>query len=259
MSSVNTNDDMAQTSFLNNLKNNIVYKANIIAYNPDANKYVTKKTKQETETQKEQKEQKENISDNESNTFSIRRLIKTIITKFTETFGSLFIPFMALMVTMLVTNELIIYSIPIRIIFFIITLSLCIFVPTYTILLIIVYSLKALYKLYINTTVPLSDKKPLLPPIFALLPIKLTEPESKLGRILMYPFTYPKSQLGEMQLSNIMKTYENDLQVKFKEFDKYKSMPYFSKLINKIHIYLENMHINKEETNNNEIINETNK
>ncbi len=143
---------------------------------------------------------------------------------------------------MLVTNELITYSIPIRIILFIITFCICLFVPIYSIALIIIYALKALYILYINTTKPKLEQKPILPPIFALLPIKLIEPETKLGNFFMYPFTYPKSEVGAKKLPKIMTYYEKELESSFKDFDKYKSMPIFSKLINKVHLYLENLH-----------------
>ena len=96
--------------------------------------------------------------------------------------------------------------------------------------------------MYINTTVKEEDKKPILPPIFALLPIKLTEPETKIGKFFMYPFTYPKSDVGAQKLPKIMANYEKELEGSFKEFDKYKTMPIFSKLINKVHSYLENLH-----------------
>ena len=241
--SSDTNDGMAQTSFFSNLKNKIVYKANKAVYEPDANNYAKNKNKDVKEEKKEKKEEEEKEDDTtDPNKLNIRRIIKNTGKKFSSTISSLFPFFLALMMSMVVTNELIIYSVPIRIILFIVVFGICLFVPIYSIILIVIYALKAMYRLYYNTTVKEEDKQPLLPPIFALLPIKLTQPETKLGRFFMYPFTYPKSEIGAEKLPKIMTKYEKELQSSFKEFDKYKTMPIFSKLIMKIHQYLENLH-----------------
>lgn len=233
---------MAQTSFFSNLKNKITYKVNKAVYEPEANKYSKQKKTFEKKEDKKEKKKEEDEDSTDPDKISVKRIIKNTAKKFSETFSALIYPFLALMVTMLVTNELMMYSIPIRIIIFIVTLGLCLFVPIYTIILAIAFSLKALYAVYINTTKPESEHIPYLPTIFALLPTKLTEPESKLGRAFAYPFTYPKTEVGQMKLPQIMTNYEKELQESFKEFDKYKSMPMFSKLISKVHNYLIHLH-----------------
>ncbi len=238
--SSDTNDSMAQTSFFSNLKNKIVYKANKAVYEPEANNYAKDKNKDVKEEKKKEEEKEDDTTD--PNKLNIRRIIKNTGKKFSLTLSSLFPFFLALMMSMVVTNELITYSVPIRIILFIVVFGICLFVPIYSIILIVIYALKAMYKLYYNTTIKEEDKQPLLPPIFALLPIKLTHPETKLGRFFMYPFTYPKSEISAEKLPQIMARYEKELQSSFKEFDKYKTMPIFSKLITKIHQYLENLH-----------------
>jgi len=252
MSSSDTGQEqIGGTSFLGNLKNKIVYKANKFAYDPNANQYAIEK--QQEEQQEEQKQQQEqaikeqqtqnNSTVNQNNsTVNQKGILQKIVKKFRDTFRALFVPFLALMMTMVVVNDMIMYSIPIRVLFFIFTLTLSLFLPIYPIVLAVLYFFKALYGVYINTAKPGPEKVSYLPYIFALLPIKLTEPESKLGRIFMYPFTYPKSERGKIKLEEIMTNYEKSLQANFKEFDKYKSMPIFSKLIQKVHYYLQNMH-----------------
>jgi hypothetical protein len=243
-----SSEQIGGTSLLSNLKNKIIYKANKLAYDPAANQYANNKQQTQEQQPQQQPQQSNNSQTTEDdttdpNTFSVKRIVTNTTKKFSDTFGILLPSFLALMATMLITNEMIVYSIPIRIIFFIFILVICLFVPIYPIIIGGVYALKAMYGLYINTTRSEKEEKmSYLPTIFALLPIKLSEPTSTLGKALMYPFTYPKSEKGSQKLPIIMSKYENSLQKSFVDFDKYKSMPMFSKLVTKIHDYLEHLH-----------------
>ncbi len=244
MSSPDT-DTIGGTSFLGNLSNKIAYKANKLAYDPNAEKYAKEKEEKKKQLA-EQKKEKNTSTDTTDTTdptkFSVRRFAKKTSDQFVKVITNLLPPFFALMATMVVTNDMIVYSVPVRIIFFIVTLALCLFAPFYSIIIAFVYLFRALYSFYANSGKPDSQKRDYLPTIFALLPIKLTIPETNLGRFFMYPFTYPKTEEARLKLPKIMETYENDLEKSFNDFDKYKSMPMFSKILSKIHSFLRNMH-----------------
>jgi hypothetical protein len=251
-----TNDN----SFYTNLKNKLNYQLNKLAYDPEANKYVETKVKQndvkkdkEDVKNDEKKKGDSNTTDNKSddpNKFSSKRLIKKVGNQFTETVKKYFLPFVALMLAMIVTNDMIVYSAPIRIIFFIYTLLMCIYLPFYAILLSGFYLLKGGYSYYSNHMTD-KPKKDYMPTIFALFPVTTYQPSSAFGKFFLYPFTYPKNEINAQQLPKIMTNYFEDLKNSFPGLDKVKNLPIFADGIKELKHQLDHLHDIKNPTRNN--------
>ena len=235
-------DSSQNDSLWSNLTNKVKYTLHKAAYDPDANQFAQKK-------QEQAKEQKtdSNSTDNEQspledpNKFSIKRLLKKSGNQFIDTMKKIMPAFISLMLAMIVTNEMIVYSVPIRIIFFIFT-----FIVTYTVsfaavVLGIFYLLKGSYSYYYNNMTD-RPKKNIMPTIFALLPITTSISPSPFISALMYPFTYPKTDLDRGKLPELMKEYWGDLQESFKDFDKVKSIPVFVDDLKQIQIDLSKLH-----------------
>jgi hypothetical protein len=246
-----------ENSFYTNLKNKVNYHLNKLAYDPEANKYAETKVKQKEEKKDEKKEDNKkndsNTTDNQSgdpNKFSSKRLIKKVGNQFTETVKKWFLPFISLMLAMIVTNDMIVYSAPIRIIFFIYTLFMCIYLPFYAILLSGFYLLKGGYSYYSNNMTD-KPKKDYMPTIFALFPVTTYQPTTAFGKFILYPFTYPKNEINAQQLPKIMKNYLEDLKVSFPGFEKVKNLPIFVDGMKELQHQLEHLHdIKNPEINN---------
>lgn len=230
-------------SFLTNFKNKISYKLQEAVYDPKANEFVKKRQeklekekekKSETNQEMSTKNQHNNettVNEGDPNTFSGKRLGKKIYNQFVQTIKSYILPFIALMIAMIVANEMIVYAVPIRIIFFIFTLLIIIFYPIASIGFPIFYLLKGGYSYYINT---MTDKpQRIMPTIYSLLPVTTYQPTSKLGSLLLYPFTYPKTIEGEKELPKIIDEYWNSLIESFPGYDMISSIPLFQNNIKK--------------------------
>jgi hypothetical protein len=235
-------------SFLTNLTNKVIYKAHKIAYDPEANEFA-KKAEPEDKTDKkggnisriknflgipEKKPDTTNTkdakdtttTDSDPNTFSVTRMIK----KTTATFSSIItlgiIPFIALMTAMVVANDMIVYSVPIRVIFFVFILISSIIIPLIPIIITIVYLFKGGYVMYLKHVRKQVDIPTILPVIFSLLPITTHIPSSKLGSLLLYPFRYPKTEEGVKKLTKVMDDYKISLEQSFTDYDSIeKTMP----------------------------------
>jgi hypothetical protein len=254
------------TSFLANLKNKIVYTAHKAVYDPSANEFVVKQqtekeqnqTKQSDttseknldrkseDTKTENKDKTNDISGNitldDPNTFSGKRLAKKVFSQFFTVLKYVILPFIGLMIAMIVANEMIVYSVPIRIIFFIFTFLIVTFYPVAMIALPFFYILKGGYSYYINNMTD-EPKREIMPTIHALLPVTTMIPTTKLGSILLYPFQYPKSEKGEIELENSMKNYIKSLEESVKNFDAFKSTQVVQNSINKSINTLSKLHV----------------
>jgi hypothetical protein len=260
-----TDDIDTDNSFLTNLTNKVIYKAHKIAYDPNANKFAKKedskkeiKTKpsesnfkrvknffgitDETEKDKGDLKDKTPVEQGDPNKFNFKRFIKKTGVQFTTSITTGIIPFLALMFSMLVANSCIIYSVPIRVIMFIFTFLLCLFIPFYTIILFAYYAFMGLYSYYMNNLKSNGIKKDYLPTIFSLLPISTYQAESSFIRFFIYPFVYPKSEIAKIKLDSIMKEYISELQNNFTHFDKYSVIPDYKKQIDVISDNLMNLH-----------------
>lgn len=238
----NINDD--NTSLLNNLKNKLSYKLHNIVYDPNANKFAEERTKKQKEEEDKKKEvkadNKTTDADDNPNKFSFKRVFKKTVNKTFDIVLKAIIPFVALMLAMIVSNELIVYSIPIRVIFFIFTFIVCLFPPA-ALILGFFYIVKGGYSYYYNHMTD-RPKREIMPTIYALLPITTYQSTSTIGSLLLYPFTYPKNDIAKEQLPKTMMQYWSDLQGSFKDFDKVKNLPIFSKEIQQIQKDLSELH-----------------
>jgi hypothetical protein len=240
----NTDDN---DSLWSNLKNKITYNIYNAVKDPNANKFAIERDKKRKEEENKKTLESTNKSDttddsnSDSTNFSIKRVGKKVGNQTLDILKKAFIPFLAIMLAMIVSNEMIIYSVPIRILFFIFTFCVCYFVKSLCILLGVFYVFKGGYSYYINNMTD-RPKQEIMPTIYALLPISTYKPTSSLVSFLLYPFTYPKTVEGEVQLPKTMKSYWNDLEKSFKDFDKVTNLPLFVDNIKQIQKDLLELH-----------------
>jgi Ca2+/Na+ antiporter len=239
-------DDTAQgdNSFFTNLVNKVKYKAHKAAYDPNANEFAKKQAeKMEQEKTEKEKTTATNTTDNsqndDPNKFSTKRMFKKIGSQTLDALKKGFIPFVSIMLAMIVANEMIVYSVPIRIIFFIFVVLISVFSPIYLIILSIFYLLKGGYSYYVNNMTN-RPKRSIMPTIYALLPVTTYKPSSSFGSFFMYPFTYPKTEQAAIQLPKDMEQYWEDLKASFKYFDTIKTLPIFADDIKQIKENLQN-------------------
>lgn len=243
-----TDNTVNDDSIWSNLKNKVVYKIHNVATDPNANKFAADRAKKRKEEQ-ENKINNNTDSTNDStddtngdpNKFSVRRVAKKVGNQTLDILKKVFFPFIALMLAMIVANEAIIYSVPIRVIFFIFTFLLCFYAKPLCIILGIYYIFKGGYSYYVNHMTD-RPKQEIMPTIYALLPISTYKPMSSLGSFFLYPFTYPKTDEASVQLPKTMKTYWNDLQESFKDIDKVKNLPIFVNELKQIQKDLSELH-----------------
>jgi len=249
------------TSLWSSLKNNVQKKVEDAIVDPEADKRAKEKAeeikkkeeeKKEEEVKKKQKEA--TVATGDPNKFSAKRLFSKIWNQTTSIFKIIFIPFISLMLSMLVANEMIVYTPPIRILFFIVTCALCLLFPFYLGLLSFIYLIKGGYSYYVNHMTD-GPKKHIMPTIFALLPITTYKPVSSLGKFFLYPFTYPKSEEDIEKLPSIMDDYWKQLMDSFPGLKQVKNLPMFVEGLKKAEEHIKHLHDPKEissETNNTE-------
>ena len=230
----NTGDESIFTKF----KNLVSYKINSAVSDPNAEKYAAERAKNKEEKEKQLAAAKINTTvdttKSNPNQFNSKRFLNKIISHTTKIIRIIFFPFVALMLAMIVANEMIVYTVPVRIIFFIFTFLVCCFMTPLCIILGFYYILKGAYSYYINNMTDRTDKVIIMPTIYALLPITMYKPESSFLRFFYYPFMYPKSAISEGEIPKTMGAYWKELNESFKDLDKVKNLPFFSKQLEKI-------------------------
>lgn len=254
---------------LDNLKNKIEYKIHTFAYDPAANEYVKEnKQKQQPEgltianqnenADKSKQEENKDTSDTPSkiktatgtddpDTFSFKRFMKRFWQGFTGALKWGIIPFFALMMAMIIANDLIVYPAPLRVIGFVLTFFITLINPIALIGIILYYAGVGAYGYIQNRKLPDDKKLMYLPQIFALLPVLVqdynsTESSSKLMNILSYPFKYPKTAENASQLPTIMKQYLEENEKSFSNFDTYKNREPFASAYNDLKQSILTMH-----------------
>jgi hypothetical protein len=241
--SANTGDESIFTKF----KNLVLYKINNAISDPKAEKYATEIAKNKEEKEKEEQFSPQinttvDIITADTTKFNIKRLLNKILDQTIDFLKKAFFPFVALMLAMIVANEMIVYTAPVRIIFFIFTFLVCFFAPSLCTILGIFYILKGAYSYYINNMTDIKEKLKIMPTIYALLPITTYAPESSLGKFFYYPFRYPKSVKSETELPKIMDAYLKTLIESFKDFDSIKNQPIFSDQLKQLEGKFEKLH-----------------
>lgn len=235
---------MSLDSLVSNLKNKVKYNLHQAVSDPDANEFAANQPESpppSTEKVEEDEDYFKLPSTVDPNTFDFNRLIIKIGNHGVRMIKKGFYPCLVIILSMYVANELIVYSWPIRLIFFIITFWICYHFMPFLILLIGYYLCKSGYEYYLNN---LSDgpKTKIMPTIFALLPLTTDTPISSLGAFFMYPFTYPKNEKDAKKLPNIMNNYTESLKKSFTYFDKVKNLPFVSEGFKRLETNIEHLH-----------------
>lgn len=222
---------------MSNLKNKINYNVNNLVYDENANEYVKKQQQAKEEKVKEEenrrleeqkkKDEEEKIKEENTNIFI--RFLKKVIPAFTNTLSLVFIPFLALVISMLVVNDMIIYSSPVRIIFFIFTFFSMLYIPLYAFLIFGVYIIRALYALYNNRLTDSLIRKKYFPTVFNLFPIISYNPNTETNIPLI---SYVKTEKSVDKIINILQDYINSLKHSFKGFDEFNNL--YNGKLNKI-------------------------
>ena len=257
-----TNTDPTNDSIWSNLKNKITYNFYNFATDPNANNFAANRANNQNQNQTNVVNTVPDTTDDtngDPTKFSALRLAKKVGNQTLDILKKVIFPFIAIMLAMIVANEAIVYSVPIRLIFFIFTLIICLFAKPFCVILGIFYLFKGGYSYYVNHMTD-RPKKDIMPTIFALLPITTYKPMSSLGSFLLYPFTYPKTDESSIQLPKIMKAYYGDLEESFKDINKVKNLPLFVNDIKQIQKDLSQLHdlsgsvINFKANQNNKIV-----
>ena len=234
-------DEGSTSSLFSNLTNKLKYNLHKAVYDPNANKFIEEQAKKKKDSTNTTTTDTNASTPSDPNKFNTVRLVKKVGNQTLDILKKIFFPFIAVMLAMIVTNELIIYAVPIRIIFFIVTLAICIYSQTSAISLSLYYIFKGSYSYYVNNMTD-RPKKNIMPTIFALLPITTYKPMSSFSSFFMYPFTYPKTEKAALKLPEVMKGYWESLVESFKDFDKIKNLPLFVEDIKNIQYNLSHLH-----------------
>ena len=231
------------TSLLTNLKNKVQYNLHQAVYDPTANKFAEDQQKQQQQAVAQAEEKKAEATaaeEGDPNSFSYKRTAKNAYASSVYWIGVLIVPFFALMLAMVVANDLIVYPAGTRILFFTFVNLIVNFVPISGFILGIFYVLKKCYSIYYNYYN--KGSREIMPYIFALLPITTITPTNSLMRILLSPFTYPKTEIAREKLPVIMKQYWGDLQESFPDLTDFKNIPAFAEGLKKIQGDFEELH-----------------
>jgi len=180
------------------------------------------------------------------NTISPSRIAKKFWRYLTLFIEKAFVPFLAIVLSMYVANESIVYPAPIRGIFFVLTFIMCMMYSPIALGLGLFYLAKKGYSYYVNE-ISGKEKRRIMPTIFAMLPITTYQPEGGLESFFLYPFTYPKSKQDEEELPKIMKEYQDALDASFPYLEKIKGLPFVAEGLELIKNNLETLHVPKEE------------
>lgn len=180
------------------------------------------------------------------NTISPKRIVKKFWRYLTLFIEKAFYPFLAIVLSMYVANEMIVYPAPIRTVFFVLTLIVCLLYSPVALGLGLFYLAKSGYSYYVNEMTA-REKKRIMPTIFAMLPITTYQPEGGLESFFLYPFTYPKSKQDEEELPKIMKEYQDALDASFPYLEKIKGLPFVVEGLELIKKNLDTLHAPKEE------------
>jgi hypothetical protein len=242
--STKTSDD-ENTSLLSNLKNTVRYNIHKKVYNPDANKFAKEqdsknaKKAEEEKVEKKDKDEKttelKEAKEAKSKQLTVKNVAVNVTTKVFSILAIILIPTMSILSAMLITNDMIMLPIMMRLIIFIAVIILFSINPFYSGGTLLVYIIKELHDRFTS-----GDKK-YAPRIFALLPITTKPAETNFGGFFKWPFFYPKSEASIQKLDKIGTSYLEELSNSFTNFDTYKTSQPFSDLYNTLKLKMENM------------------
>lgn len=253
-------------SLLDKLKNKGRYYVEKLVNDPDANTFARERNKGSpapvpvTVPIKEAMEDAP-VEEPESSSPVIRVLQKMLYyTKLVIKIA--FFPFLSALLASLIANEMIIYPSPIRLIFFIFTLSVCLLAKPIIVLLSVFYLCKWGFHYYINK---MSDgpKRIIMPTLFAFLPLTTKEYSNSLVNILARPFQYGEkwSVADGKELEQRMELYQQALKESFPYVESIQATEPFQSQLQKIETSFHELHQafnpNQQEANQQEAPKET--
>ena len=229
--------------FLKRLQNKITYYIYNNVNDDAANKYAEQKKKQ-VEV-KEVKEVKEAYDSNVSisstivskqstdNGIDIDRILTELYDNFLLFIKYVLYPLLCIYLSSLVANDLIVYPVGVRIVFFILILYLCVSFIHIIVGISLFYTVRKLYEKYLNREREEMPNPPikLMPKIFAMLPISTTTSDSSFYNFFMYPFRYLKGEKAEVNnifLQELMKKYTDSLNESFPYYETVKGDSIFA-------------------------------
>lgn len=219
--------------FLKRLQNKITYYVYKTVNDDAANEYAKKK-QDVSNDEKEVKEVKENYNSTlpvlkqpTDNGIDIDRILSELYEYFLLFVKYVLYPLLCIYLSSLVANDLIVYPVGVRVVFFVLILFLCASFVHVTIGMSLFYTGRKLYEKYLNRE---RDDKPnppikLMPKIFAMLPISTKTSDSSFYNFFMYPFRYLKDVNSEKEntfLKELMKKYTDSLNESFPYYEKVK-------------------------------------
>ena len=232
-------------SLVNKLKNKVTYTLHEAVTDPNADQFAKEQKKNAPPPAKDPVEEDDkdyfDTTGGDPNSFDMMRLLKKTGNQMVRIVKKGFIPLVVLILSMYVANEMIMYSPPIRLIFFIFTFLICYSFKPFMVILVMYYLFKWGYSYYINE-LSKGPKVKILPTIFALLPLSTAIPDSGFGAFFMYPFTYPKNDADAIQLPIIMKDYQESLKTAFVYYDKVKDLPFIAEGFKALEEEIEHLH-----------------
>ena len=259
--------------FLKRLQNKITYYIYKTVNDDDANEYAKK---QDTINKvKEVKEVKEDYDSappsivgipkqTTDNGIDIDRILTELYDYFLLFVQYVLYPLLCIYLSSLVANDLIVYPVGVRIVFFVLILFLCASFVHVTVGMSLFYTARKLYEKYLNRD---RDDKPnppikLMPKIFAMLPISTKTSESSFYNFFMYPFRYLKGEKAETEnvfLQELMKKYTDSLNESFPYYEKVKGDSMFVSRKEELDKEIAEMHVIVKPKIKSEEIEETNK
>ena len=250
--------------FLKRLQNKITYYVYKTVNDDDANEYAQKKQ----DTLKEVSEVKEEYDSAPSTTvfkqstvsgIDIDRILTELYDYFLLFCRYVLYPLLCIYLSSLVANDLIVYPVGVRIVFFVLILFLCASFVHVTVGMSLFYTARKLYEKYLNRERDDKPKPPikLMPKIFAMLPITTTISESSFYNFFMYPFRYFKDQNAEKEnvfLQKLMKKYTDSLNESFPYYEQIKGDSMFvsrkkelDKVISEMHVIVKPKKVEEKE------------
>jgi len=255
---------MATDSLLTNLKNKIAYKIHTAVTDPEAEEYAKARqqstiegadeTGAPTDTSatvatdsKTENTSKPPIGD--PNTFSITRILTNLWDNVVTAVTVGFLPMVAIILAVLIANEMIVYTPVIRAVFFVFTFIICYLFTPFLVALSCYYIGRTGYAYHINnmTDQPKVDG---LPHIFAFLPLMpytITSEKRTIRDFFLSPFYYLiPTQIDydkdRSKLTSLMNTYYDSLKESFKYYDKVKDIKSFKDNYDKVEYQIKHLH-----------------
>lgn len=232
------------TGYVTKLTNKIKYRlyktANEIVADPEAESYAAEQQKL-----KEEEKKKDGYTDTAPNAPNAEdsdtmKTIKMIWEYVVKILKSVFIPILCLILSSYVANEMIMYPVPIRVIFFVFTLILC---ATYDVVfgsILFLYIAKRLYQYYLDNYANLEEKQYIIPYRFSFLPVIYTK--EKVGFFKGF-FSYPQDNTkADTRLTMIMDEYKQSLDASFPFLESVKGDDIFSKGLEKFDKAFKDIH-----------------